>query len=148
MNSRESQKNVVSDEMIMNCIYVLRGQKVMIDADLATLYHMEVSRVRVMAEKNPNRFPGDFMFQLSLEDHASLKQQDGTVVRNLMNNNSRMAFTEQGLAMLSGMFRSNRAITVNIRIIRIFTLIRQVLPDFPELNRELLNFKNHLICHK
>jgi len=148
MNSRESQKNEVNDEMIMNCIYVLRGQKVMIDADLATLYRMEVSRIRVLAEKNPNRFPGDFMFPLSLEDHDALRRQESTLVRSTLNKDFPLAFTEQGLAMLSGMFRSNRSITVNIRIIRIFTLIRQVLPDFPELNRELLNFKNHLICHK
>ena len=148
MNSRESQKNAVCDEMIMNRIYVLRGQKVMIDMDLAELYQIDVSKIRMLTEKKPGRFPGDFMFHLNLEDYDSLRHQDSTVIRNKLIKDFPIAFTEQGLAMLAGLFRSARAIGINITIIRIFTLIRQIIPDYPELNREMMNFNNNFTCHK
>jgi hypothetical protein len=145
MENKETQEDRVTDEMIMNHIYVLRGQKVMIDTDLAKLYQVEDSKIRAMLKKNADRFPNDFMFKLNNEDELSLIKQDSSVKRNSRIRASPFAFTEQGLSMLSGMLKSKQAIAVNIRIIRIFSLIRQILPDFPELYREMEQFKNNLL---
>lgn len=148
MNINGSDENLVTDQMIMNRIYVIRGKKVMIDADLASLYQMETRRLRTMMSKNAGRFPRDFMFQLGLEDFYSLKQQDSSVMRKAGTKSLPIAFTEQGLSMLAGLMKSERSIVVNIRIIRIFTMIRQILPDYPELSKIIDEFKNDLTCRK
>lgn len=145
MENREIQEDRVTDEMIMNHIYVLRGQKVMIDTDLAKLYQFEDSKIRTMIKKNAERFPADFVFSLNGEDELSLIRQDSSVKQRSKLKASPIAFTEQGLSMLSGMLKSKQAIAINIRIIRIFSLIRQILPDFPELYREMEQFKNNLL---
>ena len=145
MNNNEAVANVVTDEMIMNHIYVLRGHKVMIDTDLAALYQIETRKVRALAINNSLRFPHDFMFQLRLEDYYSLQQQDSTIKRKASVRNLPVAFTEQGLAMLAGLLKTERSILVNVRIIRIFTTIRQLLPDYPELSRMIEQYKNGLI---
>lgn len=133
----------MTDEMIMNRIYVLRGHKVMIDADLASLYQIETNRLRGFATRNPDRFPHDFMFNLRLEDYDSLKKQDTSVSRRKLRQLP-VAFTEQGLAMLAGMLKSKRSIVVNVRIIRIFTTIRQLIPDYPEVSRMIEQLKDDL----
>jgi len=145
MENKEIQEDRVTDEMIMNHVYVLRGQKVMIDTDLAKLYQFEDSKIRSILKKSEDRFPEDFMFKLNGEDELSLIQQNSSVKLNSRIRASPIAFTEQGLSMLSGMLKSKQAIAVNIRIIRIFSLIRQILPDFPELYREMEQFKNNLL---
>lgn len=148
MNINGSDENLVTDQMIMNRIYVIRGKKVMIDADLASLYQMETRRLRALMSKNSGRFPGDFMFQLGLEDFYSLKQQDRSIIRKATAKSLPVAFTEQGLSMLAGLLKSDRSIVVNIRIIRIFTMIRQILPDYSELSKIMDEFRNNLICNK
>ncbi|MBB5619211.1 hypothetical protein HDE69_000247 [Pedobacter cryoconitis] len=145
MQHKDRKEDVVTDEMIMNHIYVLRGQKVMIDLHLAKLYQLGNSRVRTVVSRNTTRFPADFMFKVSEEDELSLIRQDSEIKRNPRLRASPIAFTEQGLAMLAGLLNGERAIAVNIRIIRIFTLIRQIVPDFPELYREMEQFKNSLL---
>ena len=148
MNSKGSQENMIADEMIMNRIYVLRGMKVMIDEDLALLYKVGSAKIKTLIGKNSDRFPEDFMFPLNKEDYQSLRCQDSTVKRNSVTDNFPLAFTEQGLAMLSGLVKGSRSIAVNIRIIRIFTLIRQHLPDYPELSRELAKIYSSSNCRK
>jgi hypothetical protein len=148
MNNKGSQAGMITDEMIMNRIYVLRGRKVMIDEDLALLYKAGILRIRTLIVKHADRFPEDFMFKLNQEDFTSLKLQDTSVKRKAPDKGFPLALTEQGLAMLSGLVKGSRPIAVNIRIIRIFTLIRQVLPDYPELSRELARFNSNIICHK
>jgi len=145
MENRDIQEDRVTDEMIMNHIYVLRGQKVMIDTDLAKLYQFEDSKIRTMIKKNAERFPDDFVFRLNGEDELSLIRQNSSIKQRSTLKASPIAFTEQGLSMLSGMLKSKQAIAINIRIIRIFSLIRQILPDFPELYREMEQFKNSLL---
>lgn len=137
MENTGAQRNAVTDGMIINRIYVLRGQKVMIDADLAELYQLEAEKLKTLITKNTERFPPDFMFQMSREDYQSLKAQDSTVVRKPLVKYFPKAFTEQGLAMLSGLLKTGRSVDVNVKIIRIFTIIRQVLPDYPELRKEI-----------
>ena len=141
------KEDVVTDEMIMNHIYVLRGQKVMIDLDLARLYQLRLgnSGVRSVVSRNVTRFPADFMFKVSEEDELCLIRQDSELNLKPETGFTPLAFTEQGLGMLAGLLNSKRAIAVNIRIIRIFALIRQIVPDFPELYREMEQFKNSLL---
>jgi hypothetical protein len=117
----------------MSKIYVLRGRKVMLDTDLADLYHVETKQLKRAVRRNEDRFPADFMFVLRRREIANLRSQFGTSswggVRYLP-----MAFTEQGVAMLSSVLGSDRAIMVNIHIIRVFTRMR----EFMLTNKDIL----------
>ncbi len=120
------------DEIVMNKIYLIRNQKVMIDVDLAELYGVETKRVNEQVKRNIDRFPEDFMFQLTEKEFENLKSQIATSswggTRKLS-----YVFTEQGVAMLSSVLNSPSAIQVNIQIMRIFTRIRLMLTDNTEL---------------
>lgn len=112
--------------IIQQKIYEIRGEKVMLDKDLASLYQMEVKRLNEAVKRNIRRFPADFMFQLSKEEWSNLKSQFATSswggVRKLP-----YAFTEQGVAMLSSVLNSEIAIEVNISIMRTFVAVRQLV---------------------
>jgi hypothetical protein len=112
-------------EQIQNMIYVIRGQKVMLDSDLAQLYRVETKVLNQSVKRNLKRFPDDFMFRLSPEEYASLKSQIVTSIPGRGGKQKQpLVFTENGIAMLSGILNSDRAINVNISIIRIFTKLR------------------------
>ncbi len=110
---------VVPEGRIEGKIYLLRGKKVMVDHDLATLYGVETKALNQAVRRNAERFPEDFMFKLTLSEAENLKSQ---IVTSSSGHGGRrkptLAFTEQGVAMLSSVLRSNRAILVNIQIIR------------------------------
>ena len=131
---------LVAIELIASKIYLLRGIKVMLDRDLAELYEVETRVLNQAVKRNIKRFPKDFMFQLTKDEFEILKSQIVTSrwggVRKLP-----LAFTEQGIAMLSGILHSDRAIHVNIQIMRVFVKFRQLLYDNEELRKELLEFK-------
>lgn len=117
----------ITNEIIVNQIYHIRGRSVMIDRDLATLYGVPTRRLNEQVKRNIRRFPEDFMFRLTRRELAIWKSQIAT------SNNVRMglrklpyAFTEQGVAMLSSVLNSSIAIEVNIAIIRVFTRLREV----------------------
>lgn len=122
----------VPDEIVMNKIYVIRGQKVMLDSDLAELYQVETKQLKRQVKRNIERFPKDFMFELTEKEFENLRSQNGTTswggTRYLP-----MVFTEHGVLMLSSVLSSSKAIQVNIQIMRIFTRIRQMLTDNTEL---------------
>jgi hypothetical protein len=134
---------VVPDEVVMNKIYVIRGQKVVLDKDLAELYQVETKVLNQQVKRNLNRFPEDFMFHLTDSEFKNLKSQFVSSswggVRKLP-----FVFTEQGVAMLSGVLSSDRAIAVNIQIMRIFTRIRQMLTDNTELRLDIEKIKKKL----
>ncbi|MBK8369118.1 MAG: ORF6N domain-containing protein [Bacteroidetes bacterium] len=118
----------------MNKIYVIRNQKVMLDRDLAELYGLETKRLKEAVKRNLGRFPEDFMFQLTEVELNNWRTQFAT--SNSDKKGLRylpFAFTEQGVAMLSSVLNSEKAISVNIQIIRIFTKIRQMLSNNTEL---------------
>ncbi len=124
----------IPDEIVMNKIYVIRNQKVMLDSDLAELYTVETKRLKEAVKRNLGRFPDDFMFELTEIEFESLRSQIAT--SKIGRGGARytpMVFTEQGVAMLSSVLNSEKAIFVNIQIIRIFTKIRQMLSDNTEL---------------
>ena len=126
----------ISEEMIINKIYYIRGQKVMLDEDLAALYEVETKTLKRQVKRNSDRFPEDFMFELTKEELENLRCQFGTSSWGGARY-APYAFTEQGVAMLSSVLNSARAITVNIQIIRIFTRMREMLLNYKEIQLKL-----------
>lgn len=123
--AKNELQSLVEEQKILNRIYVVRGQKVMLDEDLAQMYKVETRRLNEQVKRNANRFPKDFMFTLTAKEYENLTSQNATSRtwggrRKLPN-----AFTEQGVAMLSSVLNSDVAIEVNIRIIRVFTKLRE-----------------------
>jgi len=123
-------------QIIQNKIYEIRGQKVMLDFDLAQLYEVETKALNLAVKRNIQRFPKDFMFQLTDEDWDSLRFQIVTSKRG-GRRYLPYAFTEHGLAMLSGILNSEKAIQVNIAIMRAFVMIRQYALTYNELTVKL-----------
>jgi hypothetical protein len=118
---------IVPDEVLMRKIYYIRGFKVMLDEDLAELYEVETKQLKRQVRRNIDRFPEeDFMFELTRDELENLRSQFGTSKWG-GSRYTPMAFTEQGVAMLSSVLNSARAIKVNIQIIRIFTRMRELL---------------------
>ena len=133
--------NKLTPHEIEKMIYLIRGQKVMLDSDLAELYEVETKTLNRQVKRNIKRFPEDFMFQLSYQELTNLKYQFGT--SSLHHGGKRklpFVFTESGVAMLAGILNSERAIEVNIAIMRIFTKLR----SFLLLERELTERMNKL----
>ncbi|TCC97933.1 ORF6N domain-containing protein [Pedobacter hiemivivus] len=131
------------DEIIMKQIYLIRGHKVMLDEDLAELYQVTTSNLNKAIARNIKRFPDDFMFRLTNEEFKNLDFQNG-IAKWGGRRQPPNVFTEQGVAMLSGVLSSDRAITVNIQIMRIFTRIRQMLADNTDLRLEIEKIKTKL----
>lgn len=134
----------ISDELVMNQIYIVRGHKVMLDSDLAELYEVETKQLKRQVKRNMGRFPEDFMFELTAEEQKILRSQFGTLRHGAHSKYSTMAFTEQGVAMLSSVLNSARAIEVNIQIIRIFTKMRHMLSDNTEIRLEIEKIRGKL----
>ncbi|MGZ4035445.1 MAG: ORF6N domain-containing protein [Bacteroidia bacterium] len=123
----------IADDVIINKIFYIRGQKVMLDSDLAGLYGVETKRLKESVKRNILRFPDDFMFELIQSETEILRSQFAT--SRSEHGGTRylpMVFTEQGVAMLSSVLNSNKAININIQIIRVFTRVRQMLLDNTE----------------
>ncbi len=140
-----SKTIIVSEEIIINKIYLVRGHKVMLDRDLAEMYGVETRVLNQAIKRNEKRFPTDFMFQMTSEELSDWKSQ------NVISNKEKMGlrkppnvFTEQGVAMLSSVLNSETAIEVNIQIIRTFTRIRQMLSEHTELRLEVEKIKKKL----
>lgn len=115
-------------DQIQNMIYVIRGQKVMLDSDLAKLYGVETRRLNEQVRRNLDRFPEDFLFQLTSEEYEFLKSQIATSKAGRGGKQKQpLVFTENGVAMLSSVLTSKQAVQVNIAIMRIFTKLRSFL---------------------
>lgn len=129
----------LSPERITHVILLIRGQKVIVDEDLAALYGVETRVLNQAVKRNPGRFPEDFMFQLMAEEAALLRSQYVILKAGRGRHRKYLphAFTEQGVAMLSSVLRSERAIRVNVEIMRAFVKLRQLLASNQELARKL-----------
>ena len=132
-----SKQSLIPVDRIEKIILLLRRQKVMLDADLAGLYGVETKVLVQAVKRNLERFPEDFMFQLSREEYDNLRSQSVTSSDWGGRRYPPYAFTEQGVAMLSSVLRSQRAIQVNIEIMRTFIRLRQMLASHAELARKL-----------
>ena len=139
---------LISDSNIQNKIYLIRNQKVMLDFDLAALYEVETRALKQSVKRNLIRFPEDFMFQLTKNEWTEVITICDNLPRNIkFSPSTPYAFTEQGVAMLSSILNSDRAIIVNIQIIRVFTRVRQFLYDNAELRIEIEHIKTKLTNH-
>jgi hypothetical protein len=127
---------IVKEQSISSLIYLVRGEKVMLDFDLANLYGVETRRLKEQVRRNINRFPEDFMFQLTNEEFRILRSQIATSSWG-GSRYRHMAFTEQGVAMLSSVLNSERAISVNIQIIRVFIRMRKIIESHKDILKKL-----------
>lgn len=143
--ARKALQILVAEQKIINRIYVSRGQSIMLDEDLAAMYGVDTKRLNEQVKRNRKRFPKDFMFVLTQKEYNNLKSQNATSNwggrRTLPN-----AFTEQGVAMLSSVLNSDIAIEVNIKVIRVFTKLREyalthkeILIQLGKLEKEVKN---------
>ena len=130
------EKSIVPIERIAAQIYLIRGEQVMLDSDLAELYGVPTKRLNEQVSRNLGRFPEDFMFQLTPEEFANLKSQIATSSWGGRRTLPRV-FTEQGVAMLSGILRSKTAVQVNVAIMRTFVRLRRMLATNEELARKV-----------
>jgi len=136
-------------QLIQNKIYEIRGQRIMLDFDLAEMYETETKRLKEAVRRNVDRFPEDFMFQLSKDEYENLRTQSATSSHG-GTRYMPFAFTEQGVAMLSSVLNSKKAIQVNIAVIRAFVVLRQHLADYKDLKENIailekqmnINFKD------
>jgi len=132
----------ITPKLIEKMIFVIRGQKVMLDSDLADLYEIETKVLNRSVRRNIKRFPDDFMFQLTDLEYESLKCQIGTSKTGRGGKQKLpLVFTENGVAMLSSVLRSDRAVEVNIAIMRIFTKLRSFLLLEKNLNDRVTNLE-------
>lgn len=150
-------------QSIQNRIYEIRGERIMLDRDLAALYEVETRVFNQAVKRNSNRFPKGFMFQLSKEEWDNIRLQSDALDnqqsalrsqivtlktgRGLHSKYLPYAFTEQGVAMLSGILNSDRAINMNIAIMRAFVEIRKIILKQNDLRQQLVEIKEHLGSH-
>ena len=137
----QDRKNDLAEfSIIRNKIYEIRGQKVMLDFDLAELYQVETRRLNEQVKRNVKRFPYDFMFQLTSQEFNNLMSQ---IAISSWGGTRKLpyVFTEQGIAMLSGLLNSDIAIETNIVIMRAFVAMRQYALNYEKLDQKLENFK-------
>ena len=143
-----TEESLVPGERITSVIWLLRGHKVMLDADLAVLYGVETRTLNQAVQRNLERFPSDFMFQLTTEEFVRLRSQ---IVISKPGRGGRRtppyAFTEQGVAMLSSVLRSERAIEVNVEIMRAFVRLRHLQLTNDDLGRKLAELERKFDRH-
>ena len=144
-----SKSIAITDETVINKIYLIRGKRVMMDRDLADMYGVETKQLKRQVKRNIERFPEDFMFEMDSKELQNWRSQFGT-----SNFEAKMGlryapfcFTEQGVAMLSSILNSKTAIEVNIQIIRIFTRIREMLITHKDVLLKLEKLEKTMLKH-
>ena len=136
--ARDTATSLVKPGEIESLVHVIRGQRVMLDRDLAALYGVPTKRLNEQVRRNESRFPEDFMFQLSPEEAARLRSQTATSKKGRGGRRyAPLAFTEQGVAMLSSVLHSEAAVRVNIEIMRAFVRLRAMLASHAQLAKKL-----------
>ncbi|NEW77996.1 MAG: ORF6N domain-containing protein [Gelidibacter sp.] len=137
-------------QLIQNKIFEIRGQRIMLDFDLAEMYETDTRTLKQAVRRNLDRFPDDFMFQLTETEIDNMVSQSVIPSKSKLGGATPFAFTEQGVAMLSSVLNSTKAIQVNIAVIRAFVVLRQHLADYKDLKENIaalekemnLNFKD------
>ena len=148
MENKDTNPEVFPDHIVLSKIFIIRNHKVMIDRDLAELYGVETRTLNQAVRRNLQRFPEDFMFQMTSDELENWKSQ--IVISNKEKMGIRkppVVFTEQGVAMLSSVLNSERAIQVNIQIIRLFARIRELLIPNKDILQKLMDLENKEIEH-
>ncbi len=149
MRALISRQIVASVQSVENRILLIRGQKVMLDSDLAELYGVSTKRLNEQVKRNLRRFPADFMFQVSKEEHQALRSHSAILETGRGEHSKYLprVFTEQGVAMLSSVLSSDRAVMVNIEIMRAFVRLRAMLALHTELGNKLLDLERKYEAH-
>jgi regulator of replication initiation timing len=142
-----NEDTVLSAEQVDRMILFVRGQKVILDHDLANLYGVTTGNLNKAVKRNIERFPDDFMFQLTPAEYKTLRFQIGILEKGRHSKYLPYVFTEQGVAMLSSVLRSKRAIEVNITIMRAFVRLREMLATHKELSRKLSDLEQRIEGH-
>jgi phage regulator Rha-like protein len=146
MNAKNEM--MIPEEVIMSKIYILRGRKVMLDMDLAELYGVETKQLKRTVRRNLSRFPDDFMVELTHVELKNWRSQFGTSNREKMGMRiPPFAFTEYGILMLASVLNSERAIQVNIRIVRIFAKMREMVNQHLEVIEKVKHLESQLGDH-
>jgi len=145
-------QNEVSNEEIKNLIYTIRGKQVMLDSDVAMLYHYTTKNINKAVKRNIDRFPEDFCFQLTENEFQDLRFQFGTLNRKVNNGDVTRkylpyVFTEQGISMLSGVLKNEIAVKVSISIIRAFVEMRKFISSNGQLFERLTTMEYKLLEH-
>lgn len=139
-----SNKLTITESLVISKIYLIRDKKVMLDEDLAEMYGVETRRLNEQVKRNIERFPDDFMFQLTEKEYENLKSQNATSSwggrRKLPN-----AFTEHGVLMLSSVLNSSTAIQVNIKIMRVYTKLQEMLLTHKDILTKLEQLENKIL---
>jgi len=138
----EESRAIIPEEVIMNKILIIRGIKVMIDSDLAGLYGVTTKRMNEQVKRNAKRFPVDFMFRLTESEKQEVVAKCDHLNRLKFSPSLPYVFTEYGAVMLASVLNSDRAISVNIQIIRVFTRMRQMIDSHAEILRKLEQLQN------
>jgi len=144
MDANNDGGSIIPLNSIEKMIYMVRNVQVILDRDLAMLYEVETKQLKRQVKRNIERFPDDFMFQLTKEELSILRCQNGTS-RWGGERYMPFAFTKNGVAMLSGVLNSDKAIGVNIKIMRAFTLMSSMIPTNPSISQRLSNIEYHQI---
>ncbi len=148
MNKRKASMSIrTSEEVISQKIFLIRGQRVMLDYDLAVLYGVETRVLKQQVKRNIHRFPKDFMFILNKKEIDLLVSQFVIPSKSYLGGALPMAFTEQGIAMLSSILNSEQAIAVNIQIIRLFVKMRQLILAHKQILNKIVAMENRLSNH-
>ena len=143
----KNKSSIVPIERIENRIYRIRDQKVILDRDLAELYEVETKALVRTMKRNRERFPEDFMFQLTKAESESSRCQIGTLKRGQNIKYAPYAFTEQGVAMLSGLLNSPRAVAVNVEIMRAFVRMRHAFLNQEKMGKTVEELKSFVLKH-
>jgi phage regulator Rha-like protein len=138
---------IVSQATIESKIWRIRGKKVMLDRDLAELYGVPTKALNQAVKRNLNRFPDEFIFQLTLEEADASRSQNVTLKRGLNIKYLPYAFTEHGVAMLSSVLNSERAVEINILIIKAFIRLHKIVTDHSEIRQSIQNIEKRLNVH-
>ena len=138
---------VVVDEIIMNKIHYIRKQKVMLDRDLAELYGVQAIRLREQVKRNIGRFPSNFMFQLTAKEVEAMVSQNAIPSKQQLGGFLPYAFTEHGVLMLASILKSDKAMSVSIRVIEIFVKMREILSTNKDILLQLQKIENKLTAH-
>lgn len=145
--AKASKSIVVADEVVMNKIYYIRKQKVMLDRDLAELYGIKPIRLREQVKRNADRFPQNFMFQLTAKEVETMVSHFAIPSKQHLGGYLPYAFTEHGVLMLANVLRSERAIQVSIRIIEIFVKMREMLSAHKDILLKLEQIERKVTGH-
>ncbi len=138
---------VITDERIINQIYLIRGEKVMLDSDLAELFGVETKQLKRQVARNINRFPSNFMFELTKAEYDSLRSQFGALKRGQHPKYLPYVFTEHGVLMLANVLKSERAIHMSVRIIEVFVKMRELALTHKEILVKLQQIENKVTKH-